>query len=56
MSTFMKFLPLVVLVLNALGTALAPSLASFWGAHASAASIIGSVVAAVLYFLPPPHK
>ena len=47
-----KYLPLIVLVLNVVGSAVSPSIGGFWAAH----PVVASLVSAMALFFPQPHK
>jgi len=47
-----KFAPVIVLVLNALGVAVSPTVAAFWASHL----VLASVLAPLAVFFPQPHK
>lgn len=56
MTTVIKWLPVVALVLNAVGAAIYPAASAYWAAHPAGAGVVASILAGVLYFLPAPHK
>jgi hypothetical protein len=52
--TFKNLLPTIVLVLTAVGTALAPHIQAVVAAHPTIFTAIASIVGVVLHWLPAP--
>jgi hypothetical protein len=54
MSTFLKFLPLLLTLINAIATNISPTISTFWSHHPDLAINIMSVWASIKLFLPSP--